>query len=391
MTLNFPEYALKCLNIIENASFEAYFVGGCVRDGILGRPSSDIDITTNALPEEIMSLFEHTVPTGIKHGTVTVIIDSRSIEVTTYRTEGTYGDSRHPDSVNFVSDIKYDLSRRDFTVNALAYNPSSGLIDLFGGLEDIKIKQIRSVGDPFERFGEDALRILRAFRFSSVLGFEIESNTLTAAFRLSHLIGNISGERVLEELSKLASGTNPYVVSEFVNRSFLSCFGINRTVQQENIFKRLAHCKTDKNKKTALLISLFEHNTSVIKEKLKPNNKLYKYISFLDCFKQVTIPSSTLELKQLLNKHSAELTELYILYISLLDPAKASGIPKMLCEIEDNREPYKISDLKINGQDLTRLGFSGSDIGIMLNRALNHAMEFPEDNKKDKLLKIIKN
>lgn len=391
MTLNFPEYALKCLNIIESASFEAYFVGGCVRDGILGRQCNDIDITTNALPEEIMSLFEHTVPTGIKHGTVTVIIDSNSIEVTTYRIEGKYEDSRHPTSVNFVKDIKYDLSRRDFTINALAYNPKVGLVDLFGGLNDITNKQIRTVGDPEKRFGEDALRILRAFRFSGVLGFEIDGSTLCAAKTLWYLINNISGERVLEELCKLSLGKDPSVIAEFINSSALIHFGINKLNRNKNTLKALAESSADKDMKAALFFSLFEHDTLLIKERLKPNNRLYKYILFLDSAEQEAVPESKTELKRLMHKHGVELVRLYIHYTELFDETKASKLTTMLSEIEKKQEPYKVSDLRINGQDLTKLGFSGCEIGILLDRAVQHIIEHPEDNSRDKLIKIIKN
>ena len=197
------------LSVFEKNGCEAYLVGGCVRDMLTGTPPHDYDITTSAEPDYTMQLFEKTVPTGVKHGTVTVIYGGYSAEVTTYRSDGKYSDSRRPDSVTFVKTLKEDLARRDFTVNALAYSPSEGIKDYFGGSEDIEKKLLRAVGDPMRRFKEDALRILRLFRFSSVLGFEIEAETLNAALKSASLLKCISSERILEELEKTLAGVNP--------------------------------------------------------------------------------------------------------------------------------------------------------------------------------------
>ena len=190
------------------AGYEAYLVGGSVRDMIMGRQIYDYDICTSALPKEVYGVFpdDKIFETGIKHGTVTVIIASASLEITTYRIESTYSDNRHPDSVEFTDLIENDLSRRDFTVNAIAYSPHSGITDPFGGCGDIEKKIIRCVGEPDKRFGEDALRILRALRFSSVLGFEIEPETAESIHRNYKLLENISVERIFAELSKLLCG-----------------------------------------------------------------------------------------------------------------------------------------------------------------------------------------
>ena len=178
--IQIPEKAKYIIETIQNAGFEAYVVGGCVRDSILGRCPEDWDITTSARPEQVKQLFRRTIDTGIQHGTVTVMLDKEGFEVTTYRVDGKYEDSRHPKEVTFTPNLEEDLKRRDFTINAMAYNPSSGLVDLFGGLEDIERKIIRCVGDPLERFTEDALRIMRAVRFSAQLGFTIEEETRKA-------------------------------------------------------------------------------------------------------------------------------------------------------------------------------------------------------------------
>ena len=190
--LSIPENAARVIDRLTQNGYEAYIVGGCVRDSLLGLTVSDFDITTSAKPEKVIELFEKTVPTGIKHGTVTVMIGNEPIEVTTFRTEGVYNDSRHPEDVEFVSDIREDLSRRDFTVNAIAYNEKTGIVDLFGGMSDLENKILRAVGDPEKRFREDALRILRLFRFASQLGFEIEENTLNSALSLKDGLENIS-------------------------------------------------------------------------------------------------------------------------------------------------------------------------------------------------------
>ena len=190
MFINIPNNVQFIIDTFYNNNYEAFMVGGCVRDCLLGLTPKDYDITTSALPNITESLFERTIPTGIKHGTVTVILNNENLEVTTYRTEGNYLDNRHPESVEFVSNIKEDLSRRDFTVNALAYNNKEGLIDYFNGIDDIKNKIIKAVGDPNKRFQEDALRMLRAIRFSCQLGFKIDDSTYAAIKSNYKLIKN---------------------------------------------------------------------------------------------------------------------------------------------------------------------------------------------------------
>ena len=199
------EYFLQKLRA---AGYEGYLVGGCVRDFLLGKRPHDFDITTGALPEETMEVFaeDRVIPTGLKHGTVTVLHDGVAAEITTFRTETTYADGRHPDSVSFTRSLTEDLCRRDFTVNAMAMDADGGIVDLYGGREDLAAGVIRAVGDPTVRFTEDALRILRAFRFASKLDFVIEPQTLSAAIRLSPRLSLVSRERIFEELDKLLCG-----------------------------------------------------------------------------------------------------------------------------------------------------------------------------------------
>lgn len=208
MTMDMPKNVDTAINLLQSAGFEAYAVGGCVRDSLLGKTPNDWDITTSAKPEDMKSVFAdfHCIDTGIKHGTVTVVIDGEPLEITTFRLDGEYEDNRHPKSVTFTSDLGADLGRRDFTVNAMAYSKMTGTVDLFGGQNDLKNKIIRCVGDPDRRFNEDALRILRALRFASALDFEIEEKTAQSLLKNCALLGNISEERIAKELLKLVCG-----------------------------------------------------------------------------------------------------------------------------------------------------------------------------------------
>lgn len=208
MTMDMPKNVDIAINLLQSAGFEAYAVGGCVRDSLLGKTPNDWDITTSAKPEDMKSVFAdfHCIDTGIKHGTVTVVIDGEPLEITTFRLDGEYEDNRHPKSVTFTSNLGADLGRRDFTVNAMAYSKKTGTVDLFGGQNDLKNKIIRCVGDPDRRFNEDALRILRALRFASALDFEIEEKTAQSLLKNCALLGNISEERIAKELLKLVCG-----------------------------------------------------------------------------------------------------------------------------------------------------------------------------------------
>lgn len=208
MTMDMPKNVDTAINLLQSAGFEAYAVGGCVRDSLLGKTPNDWDITTSAKPEDMKSVFAdfHCIDTGIKHGTVTVVIDGEPLEITTFRLDGEYEDNRHPKSVTFTSNLGADLGRRDFTVNAMAYSKMTGTVDLFGGENDLKNKIISCVGDPDRRFNEDALRILRALRFASALDFEIEEKTAQSLLKNRALLGNISEERIAKELLKLVCG-----------------------------------------------------------------------------------------------------------------------------------------------------------------------------------------
>ncbi len=206
--IQIPEHALTVVERLERYGYEAYVVGGCVRDSLLGRSPKDWDVCTNALPEEVLRVFRrfHVIKTGLQHGTVTVMVSHQPVEVTTFRIDGAYTDNRHPDSVNFVSRVEEDLARRDFTINAMAYNPTRGLVDAFGGQEDLRAGIIRCVGEPDARFNEDGLRILRALRFAARYNFGIETETAFSIHRNRHLLENVSVERIFVELKGILVG-----------------------------------------------------------------------------------------------------------------------------------------------------------------------------------------
>lgn len=205
-----PEYALAVVERLESRGYEAYVVGGCVRDSLLGRQPNDWDVCTNALPEDVLRVFRrfHVIKTGLQHGTVTVMSDKQPVEVTTFRIDGNYSDNRHPDAVSFVSRVEEDLARRDFTINAMAYSPTRGLVDAFGGQEDLAAGLIRCVGEPDARFNEDGLRIMRALRFAARFGFAIERETAASVRRNRHLLENVSAERIFKELKGILIGAD---------------------------------------------------------------------------------------------------------------------------------------------------------------------------------------
>ena len=209
MVIQIPEKVNKIIHLLQKNGYDAYAVGGCVRDSLLGRIPADWDITTSARPLEVKNLFKRTIDTGLQHGTVTVMMGKEGFEVTTYRIDGEYEDSRHPKEVIFTGKLEEDLKRRDFTINAMAYNDREGLVDVFGGAKDLENQIIRCVGDPSERFTEDALRIMRAVRFSAQLGFSIEEETKRAAGELAETLKKISAERIHTELVKLLVSPHP--------------------------------------------------------------------------------------------------------------------------------------------------------------------------------------
>lgn len=371
--------AERIIDMLEAEGFEAYAVGGAVRDMLMNRSSNDWDITTNALPEETKKVFSDypVIETGIKHGTVAVVIDKTVYEVTTYRTETGYADSRHPDEVEFVSDIKTDLSRRDFTVNAIAYSKNKGFLDFFGGIKDIEECIIRTVGDPYKRFSEDALRLLRALRFSSVLGFEIEHNTSEAIFELSDTIKNVSPERIYAELKKLLLGKNAQNVIDKYN----------------GILKAVIPIKSGNHNIASLPLNfpmrLTELCGSAVNEALvflRADNPT-KYVCRI-LMQSTPIPEDTIELKHYISRLGREDAKLVIAYRrSLYNEDDGNKAEKLLTD----GTCLFISDLAVDGNDLLKIGITGKTIGDMLDALLKMVIEEKIDNNKESLLENAKN
>lgn len=383
MEITIPAEIENCIKTLNNAGYEAYCVGGAVRDLYMGKNPSDYDITTNAAPEHIMSIFPHTVPTGIKHGTVTVITDNYSVEITTYRADGDYKEHRHPETVNFVSDIKSDLIRRDFTVNAICYSPEKGIFDPINGTKDIDDRIIRAVGDPEKRFTEDALRILRAFRFSAQLGFRIEENTYNAALKCAGLLKYISPERIFSEIKKTVTSPFPASLSPLIDTKALAFCKIDDllldgTEKAESCFS-LRFAIACRSAEKAKEILRFLHSD---------NNTVNDTVLFTELLNE-TVTNDRYILKKLLRKYGYEKLSVYLEYKNNCG-FKNADISETLNDIIKNNEPYLTPMLALDGSDLLNLGISGPDIGKTLDYLLDKVMHRPELNEKDILIKLIK-
>ena len=385
-----PRAAELIIDRLQAHGYRADIVGGAVRDLYLGRPAPDYDITTNARPNEVKEIFSdvRTIDTGIKHGTVTVHIDGENYEVTTYRLDGEYKDARHPESVEFTDELALDLSRRDFTMNAMCYNHRDGITDLFGGKRDIDRKTVRTVGVAELRFSEDALRILRALRFAAVLDFEIEERTRASIFEKAHLLSKVSSERIYVEWKKLVSGGGAYrIISEY-KEIFEGILGISlKCLPPEWAF---LSAKGD-----ARVLSLFAFGAQnpvksfeCAMQKLKTDNKtrnlgtsalevLTKY--GLNTVKDVLFALSefgadavalAIDVGCVTGKYSAEA-------YTLLEGAEKSGIPT------------KISELAIGGRELLAMGLVGEQVGQVLFELLNTVIDGRCENTKDALITMV--
>lgn len=434
MTLNIPSKAKTIITLLENAGFEAFCVGGAVRDSIMGLNPTDWDITTSASPEDTVMVFKDykTVDTGLKHGTLTVVIDKTPFEVTTYRVDGDYNDNRHPENVHFTKKLSDDLSRRDFTVNALAYNDKTGLVDLYGGQEDIYNSIIKTVGNPSARFQEDGLRIMRALRFASVLGFTIESETAKAIHDNKDLLKNISAERLAVELSKLVCGKNAFnilteywdVLSVFIPE-IKSAVGFKQYGKKHayDVWEHICHTvdtiPQDKILRLTMLLhdlgkipthkldengnSTFKNHATIggdmareILTRLRFDKKTINRVSFLVANHDFEPPLSKTDLKKhLKNKTVDDIKTLLTikksdrgaLSESYRDISKESEqCLKWLDEIVKNNECCKIAQLAITGDDLKKKGLKGEDIGKALDTLLDAVIEGKLQNKKEDLL-----
>lgn len=437
MTINLPEKVNRIIHTLQSHGYEAYAVGGCVRDSILNRVPDDWDITTSATPLETKALFPKTFDTGIEHGTITVLIDKDAFEVTTYRVDGKYEDSRHPSEVTFTRSLKEDLLRRDFTMNAMAYNEEEGLVDIFGGMQDLENKRIRCVGNASARFGEDALRILRAVRFAAQLGFDIDKETQVAIQELSPTLANISAERIQVELIKMLTSSNPGMLKKAyelgITKVILPEFDAMMQTEQENphhqysvgehTLKSMEAIQPDKVLRMTMLfhdiakplMKTMDQNgvahfkmhdakgsemTKQILKRLKFDNDTINKVVKLVLYHDYRMPAEAKNVRKAMNKIGEELFPHY-LEVRKADTLAQSAYmqEEKLQNIEDVKRCYEeilkrgecvsLKTLAITGSDLIANGMQpGKEIGNVLDKLLELVIEHPEYNTKETLLKL---
>ena len=405
MKINLPPKVEYIINKIYENNYEAYIVGGCVRDAILGLKPHDYDITTSAPPDAIIDIFKgfRCIETGIQHGTVSIVIEKDIYEITTYRIEGEYKDHRRPESVDFTNKLEEDLKRRDFTINAMAYNEKEGLIDLFGGKEDIESRVIRTVGNPYDRFNEDGLRMIRAIRFSSKLDFQIDEDTLKAIYDNANIIEDISLERITDEFSKIILSDNPENIIYLFKTKILKYLDISNEENEHKLLKLYKRInilkKIDKNlvKRLVVLDYLMEDlqiNTKSFCTTLIYSKKIIKnHDTILELLKNVKIERlDKFMIKKILNKIDKNLFEEYldISRVIYKDEKNFIKIIDILKEIEENNECYNIKNLKVNGKDIMSLGYKNKEIGEILTYLLEEVIKNPKINQKELLMEKIK-
>ncbi|MBE6662558.1 MAG: CCA tRNA nucleotidyltransferase [Ruminococcaceae bacterium] len=373
---------------LEAAGHEAYLVGGALRDALLGREANDFDVTTSATPAEMKAVFadEKTVETGLKHGTLTVLVDRTSIEVTTFRVDGEYLDARHPQSVRFTRSLAEDLARRDFTVNAMAYNEKTGLVDLYGGKEDLARGLIRAVGEPALRFREDALRILRAFRFSAKLGFAIEEKTLAAARECREGLRKVSAERVSAELRGILMGKDAHRALALMD----ACGVLSLVLPEARVDERIASLSACFEMRLAFLLRGVEETALAARlYALRLSNaeadavkRLVREVSdFVPC-------ESAGEVRRLMAKTGA-------LFEPLLEILAALGVSvdllrdtSALCRARG--DCLTVKELAVDGRDLLALGIKGRAVGETLEALLERVLDDPSLNERETLLSLVK-
>lgn len=381
--------------------FQAFYVGGCVRNFLLGIPINDYDITTNALPNQICEIFSdcNFFTTGIKHGTVSIVINQTVYEVTTFRKEGEYTDFRHPSKVDFCSDIHLDLSRRDFTINALAYNKNIGIIDDFKGFYDIQNRILRTVNDPYIRFNEDALRILRGIRFCSNYNLTVEENTKRQMIECANLLSNVSAERIFSELKGIILGDNFYnTVCDFKQVFFAIIPNLNKSsIDQKCLdfyFKALSNSEKTIEVRLALLLYACKNEAGNILKNLKCDCKTLKKVIQIIENLPIEEQLNDFSLKKLLYKLDDNCENLLYTHFALQTSYEKINNAKyainQLKAILQSGECYKIKQLKINGDNLKEIGFSGKQIKKCLEFLLFAVMAGKVNNKKEDLLAYIK-
>lgn len=371
MDIKIPDYVDTILHTLKQSGFESFVVGGCVRDVLMGKIPADWDICTAAKPEQIKAAFSgyKTIDIGMKHGTVAVLTSGGPLEITTYRIDGAYLDNRHPEKVEFTSNLTEDLARRDFTMNAMAYHPEAGLRDPFAGQKSIADGLIQCVGEPARRFEEDSLRILRGLRFAAVLGFQIEKESAAAMRKCADLTKKVSAERVNVELSKLVMGDwADEILTDFEEVIKTAAPGFQAA--PVNNVPRLLPVR---------LALLFPEDTGTTLRRLKYDNDTIKTAAALSALMKETQPEGNLAIKKLLCSRGEEVTRMYF---------KTLGRLPELEEILQSGQCYSIRQLAVSGVDLLKAGMApGKKIGEILERLLQLVMEDKVENEKEQLLR----
>lgn len=435
-TIQLPEKVGRIIGTLQEHGYEAYAVGGCIRDSILGREPEDWDITTSAMPEETKALFDKTFDTGIQHGTITVLLEKEGFEVTTYRIDGKYEDSRHPKEVTFTRNLREDLLRRDFTINAMAYNETDGLVDIFGGLEDLEAGMIRCVGTAKERFKEDALRILRGVRFAAQLGFDIEEDTRQGMKELAWTLQNISAERIQVELVKMITSKRPEMLREAyelgMTRIVLPEFDQLMTTGQEtphhiysvgeHTLHAMKNIRADKILRLAMLLhdmgkpalkTVDEAGVAHFKKhaleseriaenvlrRLKFDNDTIRKVTRLVRCHDLRMPATAKSVRRAMNQIGEELFPYYMevrradvlaqsMYQREEKIENLDQIEELYHQIVEDGDCVSLKDLAVTGRDLIASGMKpGKKIGEKLEELLKLVIEDPKLNTKEELLK----
>ena len=381
-----PDHIARVILRFLTAGEQAYIVGGSLRDMLIGLPPHDFDIATSALPEKTASIFadKRVIKTGIKHGTVTVLFDDEPIEITTFRIDGSYTDARHPDSVEFTRNITEDLSRRDFTINAMAYNDECGLIDPFDGKADIDRRLIRAVGNPQKRFSEDALRIMRAFRFCAQLGFDIEKATLDGAKNTCHLLGQVARERIGNEFLRLICSEHPYTAIKLMQECGVLVHVLGSYMPSDSVIKALNELPSEITSRLAMLLSEADEECARgILHGLKCSNKQITGTLAIIRGSGVRVESEKDA------RHLISLTGIYaeaaarVSELIGVSPMGAAEITRL-----QQSKPCSLKDLAVNGKDLSVLGIKGKAIGEILNELMERVLEDPQLNDREALLNM---
>ncbi len=388
--INIPEPVEKVILKLEQAGFEAYAVGGCVRDSILGLNPHDWDVTTSASPDKTMAVFgEDAIPTGLQFGTVSVKSDDFIVEVTTFRTDGVYTDNRRPDSIGYASSLPEDLSRRDYTVNAIAYSLSGEIIDPFNGMRDLKYKLIRAVGDPRDRYEEDALRMFRGLRIAARLGFSIHPNTFSAIYEKAHLAAFLSAERIRDELKKFLQYSNTYMITCIFESGLMKSFGIGNICPD---FEILCELPADDYSRLCGMCYLLEtenviSSTTGFLEDLHFDRHSIKMAESVVEVLRAGMPDDMKSWKLLLASYGQDVCITAALVANVIDNFDFAAI---LRQVIESGECWSTKSLAIDGNDLIGLGYSGKSIGLELEKLLMYVIENPKENDLNKLLEIAK-